>query len=292
MASNDKAEMKTGDQQQQQQRTSERFDISSASNMANMKSAEQRRYNSVQEYSRTLQHWLWNYHCMASASSFYSMMPLYMAGALPPGVVSPQSTVNGPTQGTRHGTEYTLPSVWKRLAAEVIDFFILFYIKLIVSIGIMRQMGILETDHVELEAFYQSMILSPDDVDLDKVFALTSEIIALEVVNRICITIVETLCLRRGIGVVGGSTPGKRILGLCVVSCQDVVDLGNGKVRVRPAENIGLKRALVRSVIKNFTLAFFFPACLTIFFFHHNRAAYDVIAGTIVVQNVENQEHR
>lgn len=48
-----------------------------------------------------------------------------------------------------------------------------------------------ETDHVELEGFYRTMILSPDDVDLDKVFALTSEIIALEVVNRICITIVE-----------------------------------------------------------------------------------------------------
>lgn len=52
----------------------------------------------------------------------------------------------------------------------------------------------------------------------------------------------QTLCLRRGIGVVGGSTPGKRILGLCVVSCEDVVDLGNGRIRVRPAENIGLKR--------------------------------------------------
>ncbi len=42
--------------------------------------------------------------------------------------------------------------------------------------------------------------------------------------------------------------------------------------------------ALVRSVIKNFSLAFFFPACFTVFFFQHNRAAYDVIANCIVVE--------
>lgn len=41
--------------------------------------------------------------------------------------------------------------------------------------------------------------------------------------------------------------------------------------------------ALVRSVIKNFTMAFFFPACLTVFIFQHNRAAYDILAKTIVV---------
>ena len=45
--------------------------------------------------------------------------------------------------------------------------------------------------------------------------------------------------------------------------------------------------ALVRSVIKNFTMAFFFPACFTVFFFQHNRTAYDVLAKTIVVQTDE-----
>lgn len=108
MASNENEGRKASDhQQQRQQHTSDRLDFSSASNMANMKSTDQRRYNSVQEYSRTLQHWLWNYHCMASASSFYSMMPLYMAGAFPPGVVSQQSSATGPTQGTRPGTQQT-----------------------------------------------------------------------------------------------------------------------------------------------------------------------------------------
>ena len=42
--------------------------------------------------------------------------------------------------------------------------------------------------------------------------------------------------------------------------------------------------ALVRSVIKNFSMAFFFPASLTVFFFRYNRAAYDVLSQTVVVE--------
>ena len=43
--------------------------------------------------------------------------------------------------------------------------------------------------------------------------------------------------------------------------------------------------AFIRSAIKNFTIAFFFPACLTVFMFKHNRAAYDVLSNTVVVEN-------
>jgi uncharacterized RDD family membrane protein YckC len=35
-------------------------------------------------------------------------------------------------------------------------------------------------------------------------------------------------------------------------------------------------------------MAFFFPACLTVFFFRYNRAAYDILAQTVVVE-VENR---
>ena len=50
----------------------------------------------------------------------------------------------------------------------------------------------------------------------------------------------QTLCLRRGIaGMVGGTTPGKRMMGLKVVSCDDVVSLGGTRVRIIPAGDIG-----------------------------------------------------
>ncbi|KAJ8321786.1 hypothetical protein KUTeg_000257 [Tegillarca granosa] len=192
---------------------------------------------------------------------------------------SPISTNVQPQQSTRHqnnvnqrhrqpatvhtnltGTEYQIPPLWKRVLAELLDFVVLFYLKVMLTIIVMRQLGYLKNDNIL-------------DVKLD----------LLPVLDITEIT--ETLCLRKGPeGIVGGATPGKRVLGLKVVSCEEIVDLRNGKLLVIPAHNIGFLSALVRSVIKNFTMAFFFPACFTVFFFQHNRAAYDVLAKTIVVQ--------
>ncbi|XP_063407403.1 protein FAM8A1-like [Mytilus trossulus] len=197
------------------------------------------------------------------------------------------STGHGTTTN-RLGTEYMLPPLWKRVLAEVIDFIVLFYLKIIIMIMVMRQMGILKTEnvlnvHIDVVPYFD---LKNMEMDIDKAFTMTSEIIALEIVNRIMITLFETFCLRKGMGSPGGATPGKRLLGMVVVSCENIMDLGNGKVLVIPAEDIGFINALVRSVIKNFTLAFFFPACLTVFFFQHNRAAYDILAKTIVVEHI------
>eukprot|EP00106_Octopus_bimaculoides_P002208 XP_014769650.1 PREDICTED: protein FAM8A1-like isoform X2 [Octopus bimaculoides] len=183
-----------------------------------------------------------------------------------------------------NATEYIIPSLWKRILAELVDFVLLFYIKLIVSVMVMKQMGYIDLDKYDLE---YNWYVAMDDFDISKMFHFTSEMILFELLNRISITIVETMCLQRGIGVVGGSTPGKRLLGMKVVSCTEISDLGNGRIRVTPAQDIGLNSALLRSVLKNFTIAFFFPACLTVFFFDHNRAAYDVLAGSIVVQPIE-----
>ena len=53
----------------------------------------------------------------------------------------------------------------------------------------------------------------------------------------------QTICLYSGqMNREGGSTPGKAVFGICVVSCDSVHDLGNGFVRVIPARNIGLFR--------------------------------------------------
>ena len=41
-------------------------------------------------------------------------------------------------------------------------------------------------------------------------------------------------------GSVGGATPGKRFMGIYVVSSEElVVDLGEGRVQITPAGNIG-----------------------------------------------------
>lgn len=43
-------------------------------------------------------------------------------------------------------------------------------------------------------------------------------------------------------------------------------------------------RSTIRALIKNFSIASFFPAFITLLFFQHNRTAYDIVAGTIVVR--------
>lgn len=163
----------------------------------------------------------------------------------------------------------------------MIDFTILFYIKLVVTVVFMRELGFMD------DLFDYDILDNLEDIDYDRAFTITSEVIAMEIVNRLLITFFETMCLRRGIGMIGGATPGKRLMGLRVVSCTDLQDLGNNRVLVAPASNIGWFSAFVRSAIKNFTIAFFFPACLTVFLFKHNRAAYDVLANTIVVETDE-----
>ncbi|KAJ8790522.1 hypothetical protein J1605_004495 [Eschrichtius robustus] len=43
-------------------------------------------------------------------------------------------------------------------------------------------------------------------------------------------------------------------------------------------------KSTIRALIKNFSIASFFPAFITLLFFQHNRTAYDIVAGTIVVK--------
>jgi hypothetical protein len=54
---------------------------------------------------------------------------------------------------------------------------------------------------------------------------------------------------------IGGSTPGKAIFGLVVVSCDRIEEVGNGLIRVIPANNIGIYRY---SVINYYDFYYYF----------------------------------
>lgn len=41
------------------------------------------------------------------------------------------------------GTVYSLPPLWKRVAAEIIDFIVLFYLKIMMTVLVLRHMGYL-----------------------------------------------------------------------------------------------------------------------------------------------------
>lgn len=281
-------------------------------------SSSERPYRNLREYTDQLHLWLYQYRMWNSMQSFSTMFPLMLNHCTGPQLSFPRNNNNNTAthtatiaadsttaanstrrttqfQNQRVGSLYSLPPLWKRVAAEIIDFVVLFYLKIMMTVLVLRHMGYLRDDNlieVPLDIMPKFDFTEITEMDVEKAFSFTSELIALEIMNRIMITIFETLCLCKGIGgAVGGATPGKRMLGLKVVSCLHVTSQAHGRVLVCPAKDIGFFSALVRSVIKNFTMAFFFPACLTVFIFQHNRAAYDILAKTIVVDARPLQRH-
>ncbi|XP_065293173.1 protein FAM8A1 [Dermacentor albipictus] len=181
------------------------------------------------------------------------------------------------------GHEFKLPPLWKRFAAEVLDSFILLFVKLLVTYIAVDFFDIIDLDKYDFD------LLREDTLNYKLALEVTSEIVVLEVIHRILVCFYETICLHKGIDSPGGRTPGKGVFGLKVVSCASIEEIGGRRIRVYPAGDIGLGWALLRSFVKNFTMAFLFPACLTIFCFQHGRAAYDVLCNCIVVEELPPQ---
>nr|XP_027231303.1 protein FAM8A1-like [Penaeus vannamei]XP_027231304.1 protein FAM8A1-like [Penaeus vannamei] len=193
-----------------------------------------------------------------------------------------------PQEQQQRGVEYVIPPLWKRLIAEAIDFLLLFVIKLAVTFAAVDAFDLLS----DVEKYDFENLGA--DIMADYKFALemTSEILVLELIHRIGTCVFEALCLHRGSGGTGGATPGKKLIGLKVVRCEWVVPTLGEQALVFPASDLGLSRAAIRSVVKNFSLTFLFPICFTLFSFQHNRTVYDIIAGSIVVEERPNQRRR
>uniref|UniRef100_A0A095A1D4 Protein FAM8A1 n=1 Tax=Schistosoma haematobium TaxID=6185 RepID=A0A095A1D4_SCHHA len=82
----------------------------------------------------------------------------------------------------------------------------------------------------------------------------------------------------------GGATLGKWFMNLKVVSCEEIIPFPD-VVEVVPGADLGIIRALVRSLLKSTSfLTFFSFVCMMVFQYH--RCTYDIIAGTLVVQPI------
>lgn len=84
----------------------------------------------------------------------------------------------------------------------------------------------------------------------------------------------------------GGATPGKSLMGIKVVLCYKVHQVGNDAniVKVIPATNLGLGWSLARSILKNIILALLFPFFLPVFLNKFYRTSYDILCNSIVVE--------
>ncbi|XP_068626790.1 protein FAM8A1 [Battus philenor] len=182
----------------------------------------------------------------------------------------------------RHGGfEYIIPPLYKRLLAELIDFMLLFILKLIVTFIAVDMFEFIDLDKFD---FYK---LSEKYDDYKYAMELTSEILFLEIIYRILVCIYEAFCLSRSVGGAGGATPGKALLGLRVVTASAVIPVeGRPKetVLLYPGRSLSFFLALARSLMKNFLISLLFPLCVVFFVFRHNRTGYDLLCGVIVVE--------
>lgn len=253
--------------------------------------------NEISQWIWQYYHWVgfWHWHQYASAYSSYqqhshstssstwppnSNIPRANAGAS----LSPPTNAATPvnvrflgliTTGRNNGSihTYRVPPLWKRFAAEAIDFLLLFVIKLGATLMTVDYLGILDLDKYDLNIVFE-------DMKLETLLEMTTELMILEVVHRMCVIIFETIYIAKT-----GATPGKRALDLKVVACESVQPLTESRVLVIPSLPVTPWKAFLRATVKNLLIAFLFPACATSFVFRHGRAFYDFVASTIVVED-------
>ncbi|XP_061448203.1 protein FAM8A1 [Rhineura floridana] len=197
--------------------------------------------------------------------------PLTQRAAAAPTTATPGSSLREP--GRPAGREYIIPSLAHRFIAEMVDFFILFFIKATIVLSVMHLSGI-----KDISKFAMHYII--EEIDEDTSMEDLQKMMIVALVYRLLVCFYEIICIWGA----GGATPGKFLLGLRVVTCDTSVLIAPSRVLVIPSSNVSMTTSTIRALIKNFSIASFFPAFITLLFFQHNRTAYDIVAGTIVVK--------
>lgn len=144
--------------------------------------------------------------------------------------------------------------------AEVLDFMILFVLKVMITFVAVDAFDLIDLENYDLPLAFDLLNLNPENMKLDYNFAvqLTQEILILELVHRMVVCVFEALCIHRGpLGIPGGGTPGKLIMGLKVIKASQVTSLTLNRVQVVPASDLGFGWALLRSLVKNFSMGKF-----------------------------------
>ncbi|XP_029446571.1 protein FAM8A1 isoform X1 [Rhinatrema bivittatum] len=256
---------------------------------AGEKQQQQQLELSAREYSRRVHEWLWQYYCgcLAWQSCVTAIMMTTAAAAAAPPLPQDARVPPGPRPGSAGarpgpastppvpaaGREYFIPSLVQRFIAELVDFFILFFVKAAIILSIMHFSGI-----KDISKFAMHYII--EEIDEDTSMEDLQKMMVVALIYRLLVCFYEIICIWGA----GGATPGKFLLGLRVVTCDTSILMAPNRVLVIPSSNVSITASTIRALIKNFSIAFFFPAFITLLFFQHNRTAYDIVAGTIVIK--------
>ncbi|XP_065836815.1 protein FAM8A1-like [Oscarella lobularis] len=175
-----------------------------------------------------------------------------------------------------YGVEANKASIGQRLTAEVIDFVIMVlfrYFVIISIIGVPTTIPFLSL----FELTEDGVVVVDDEMFIENIEAITTAILA----HAAMVIAYETL-----LTYIWGGTIGKLFVGIRIVSCDTVQMRTNQSLRmsVYPGSEMTLGQSVSRAILKNMSQTMLFPMYLTVLMNKPGRAAYDVMAGSIVIQ--------
>lgn len=178
--------------------------------------------------------------------------------------------------------QHTIPSFFRRIAAEAIDFFLLFMFKLIIFYML------LEFEIIDIDQFDN---IFGATTDIQTLLNVTQDILNIEIFCKILSAIIEAFFITYGfMNYPLGCTPGKFLMKLRIISCVDIQPIigSQDRVTVTSLPFVGIKSSLTRSLLKNTMTIFLFPLSTAFCLFQYKRAIYDLAAKTIVVNTNNN----
>lgn len=94
---------------------------------------------------------------------------------------------------------YSIPPIWKRVMAEVIDFIFWMAMKLFLTFMFIDLFNVVDYDEFfdKYEGPLQAL-LAGEQLDRSVAFEMTYEIVFLELINKFVVCLFETLCTFRG----------------------------------------------------------------------------------------------
>lgn len=249
------------------------------------------------EYVEAVRAWVWAYHNYTMAQCLAPMMAQNAMKTAIPTTVPPVCALpphanqggqgrvdnrasNGQAQRHVETRVYHVATYGRRLLAELIDGLFGFVIKLAFVFMLV------EFDMIDLDQ-YDSVFGST--TDLKSIIVMMQDLMPLEMTCKLVVSFLEAVLMYTGIPALGippGCTPGKYIMGIRVISCDDVAGLGanDSRVNVRGPKALHWRTSFLRAFTKNFAIGFLFPLCVTMYLGRNNRAMYDFVSGTIVVE--------
>ncbi|KAM6103689.1 protein FAM8A1 isoform 2-T2 [Theristicus caerulescens] len=153
--------------------------------------------------------------------------------------------------GRPAGREFIIPSLAHRFIAEMVDFFILFFIKATIVLSIMHLSGI-----KDISKFAMHYII--EEIDEDTSMEDLQKMMIVALIYRLLVCFYEIICIWGA----GGATPGKFLLGLRVVTCDTSVLIAPSRVLVIPSSNVSMTTS-AGNIISSELWGWIFVLCKT-----------------------------